>query len=122
VNWDTNPYRALAQEAAQGDPGAAGKLYDDLRPHLERMVRRAVRTGTARTPLERRILHEYERITGLRREPGSSRQIGLIAGRLCAALVDNLKKDAGRRFPEILGTVEDEAFGTPATTLVCAAG
>lgn len=57
-----NAFASLALRAGNGDVSAKAQLRRDLEPELIHIVRRVLQEGTRRSPLERSILAEAERL------------------------------------------------------------
>src|SRR5437763_14433597 len=57
-----NMFAALAVRAEEGDMGAQSELRRQLEPELVRIVRRVIRKGIGRTPVDRRSLAEATRL------------------------------------------------------------
>lgn len=57
-----NPYVVLADRAEGGDSSAQRELRRKLEPQLVHIVRRVVQEGAGRSPMDRRILVEADRI------------------------------------------------------------
>jgi hypothetical protein len=84
----------LAQRARAGDAVAAAGFHRELEPQMTHIVRRVLRTGAGRSPLDRRILAEAARtapVGGNGGGPDQEQLISLVARRLCAAIVAQLQ-------------------------------
>ena len=57
-----NMFTVLAVRVEEGDTGAQSELRRQLEPELVRIVRRVIRHGVGRTPVDRRILAEARRL------------------------------------------------------------
>ncbi len=58
-----NPFSLLADRIKDGDETAIAAFREQLLPHLQRMVRRVVRSGSKRTVFDKRVHAEVEQIT-----------------------------------------------------------
>jgi hypothetical protein len=87
--------RSLAARARDGDVQAAHSLREELEPQMLRIVRRAMRSGTASSPLARRILAvaaEVPAQSGAWPHDGEH-VIGRVASRLCDSVISRLRPE-----------------------------
>jgi hypothetical protein len=62
MDRNQNSFASLADRVEAGDAGAPAQLRRELEPEMVRIVRRALRDGRGRTPLDRRILAEARHV------------------------------------------------------------
>jgi hypothetical protein len=90
----TNPFAELVTRMKHGDQAARLHLRQQMAHNLLHIVRRSIRTGSAASPLDRRILAEAQRVrTELVREVASDPEqlIRIVAHNLCSAMMTNLQ-------------------------------
>ncbi len=85
-----NGFAKLADQVQSGDANAQIRLRRHLEPEMVRIVRRALRDGRGRTPLDRRILAEARQVglqTNLAIGAERERLIGELAQSVCASVI-----------------------------------
>jgi hypothetical protein len=92
MNDTSSTFEELATRASHGDTSALMRLRCQLGPHMERIVRRALRTAPVNSPLTRQIWAAGQEL-GL--EPGElDSKVGRVADRLGDNLARNLRETA----------------------------
>ena len=89
----TGEFRALAARVEQGDDAAVERLRQRLGPEMVHIVRRALRSGAAPTPLTRHIRAQAERLApeDPRATPADrDGLVGSVAQSLCESILDRL--------------------------------
>jgi hypothetical protein len=77
----------LAESVRQGETGAAARLREAMGPALQRILRRAARSGPEQTTLDRRLL-AAARVDPSVEESGQAAD--RAAYRLCSAVVERI--------------------------------
>ena len=97
-----NAFTMLADRAEMGDSSASHELRRKLEPEMIRIVRRVIRAGSGRSPMDRRILAEANRI-GLDADRAASADGDLLIRKvaLCVSslFVDGLRARSVDRLP-----------------------
>jgi len=96
-----NPYSQLAVRVQRGEPGAARRYREKMKPELECMVRLALDEGPV-SNWDQKILAEVDRV--LTRNRGflardSENLPGMVAERLCDRMIDRLQAEGRARQP-----------------------
>jgi hypothetical protein len=96
-----NSFSQLASRVQRGEPSAARRYREEMKPELECMVRRALDQGAV-SEWDARILSEVERV--LTRSCGSLVRDseclpGVVADRLCDRAIDRLQAQGRLRNP-----------------------
>jgi hypothetical protein len=96
-----NPYSQLALRVQRGEPSAARRYREEMKPELEDMIRHALDYGVV-SARDERILREVEQV--LVRSRGSLRRDsdclpGVVAERLCDRMIDRLQAEGRIRNP-----------------------
>jgi hypothetical protein len=98
-----NPFSQLALRVQRGEPSAARRYREEMKPEIECMVRRALDLdGEAVSDWDEKILGEVERV--LQRSHGSLARDSaclpaVIAERLCDRMIDRLQAQGRARNP-----------------------
>lgn len=103
MNRSSNLFASLSAKAERGDAEARRQLHRQLEPQVVHIVRRVLRDGAGRSPLDRRILVEATRlgeadVTDSRE--ARERLIHAVARRVCSSVIANLPGEDERQADE----------------------
>jgi hypothetical protein len=86
----------LGARVSRGDAGAAAEFQRKVGPQMDILVRRVLRIGAARTPLDRTILNEARDLGWPSRHSQVERDrlVPQVSRRVCESLVHQLRGNA----------------------------
>jgi hypothetical protein len=96
-----NPFSQLALRVQRGEPSAARRYREEMKPEIEGMVRRALDYGAV-SDWDQKILGEVERVLARSQgflERDSDCLPAVVAERLCDRMIDRLQAQGRTRNP-----------------------
>lgn len=102
MSYFANDLHHLAARACTGDAGAVVALRRELQPHVQRIVRRAMRSTAGPSALTQRIQAAVHRLSG--DNPGQSaadpeRLVHRVAHDICESLIGRVQAEQPQRHP-----------------------
>lgn len=110
MNPNNNPFSQLASKAKSGDGAAQVAMRRQMESEMVRIVRRSLKDGALRTPLDRRIHAEAGRIAADFAVASSDEQeriVERVAQALCASVMSHVRPAPA---PQAAETIYDSAL------------